>query len=379
MAPPRHLPAPSLFLLLLTLVALRVVAQGNQPANPPANPPPAAPADPTTAQATSDATSDAPTATDTSQPATTTDASPTSSQDSSAPQPALPTISDWLPPPLIVPDTSNAPFMQKSTLPEGTVFIGVGAALGFLGFAILAWRGLVAWSLHRSVKRAARTTYASETKSMFGLGGASQGYKSMYDGSQMSLDRLSSVNTGYGGAGAYNDKRDSHLRHSHRPQNRSSKQPSNASSLFFSPTAGAGAGVHSGTPSNRNSYMPAGFYASGSAAPSNISHLGSGGDAKGGYSKVHSNHTLSIDSPPESPSLRPTSRPSSVGRPDSSGGIVNGHGGNRGSGMYEPMRRSRLGPSDNNLTLAQPPQGRAPSVYLEDLFENHGNGPRERF
>lgn len=35
--------------------------------------------------------------------------------------------------------------------------------------------------------------------------------------------------------------------------------------------------------------------------------------------------------------------------------------------------------SSSTLNLAAGQQGRAPSAYLEDLFENHGNGPRERF
>jgi hypothetical protein len=38
--------------------------------------------------------------------------------------------------------------------------------------------------------------------------------------------------------------------------------------------------------------------------------------------------------------------------------------------------------SSSNLSLpgvSAVAGGRAPSAYLEDLFENHGNGPRERF
>ncbi len=42
--------------------------------------------------------------------------------------------------------------MNRSTLPDGTVFIAVGAILGAFGTAIsLLWRGIVACLLHRSV------------------------------------------------------------------------------------------------------------------------------------------------------------------------------------------------------------------------------------
>jgi hypothetical protein len=63
----------------------------------------------------------------------------------------LPTIAGAGIPTLVIPFTANAPFMQKSSLPEGTFFIAVGAVLAFLGAGVLLWRLLVAWSINRSV------------------------------------------------------------------------------------------------------------------------------------------------------------------------------------------------------------------------------------
>ncbi|TKA72127.1 hypothetical protein B0A49_04429, partial [Cryomyces minteri] len=54
----------------------------------------------------------------------------------------LPTIEGAGIPTLVIPYTAGAPFMQKSVLPQGTVFICVGAILGFLGACVLAWRGI---------------------------------------------------------------------------------------------------------------------------------------------------------------------------------------------------------------------------------------------
>ncbi|KAI9652141.1 MAG: hypothetical protein M1831_007173 [Alyxoria varia] len=405
-------------------------------------------ADPTSAAPTSEASSAEPATTDppSSTDATSaTDTATTTDTDTSTgtTDSALPTLSGVLPPPLIVPDTSGAPFMQKSNLPEGTVFIGVGAVLGFLAASVLAWRGMVAWSLHRNVKKAASTTYANDSKTMFGglsmPGGATNaGYTSMYNDSNMSLEQLSSAKTAYDpGAAAMagsGGKRDSaaHYRHSKQAtsqSHRNSRTPT-SSSLFFSPTANGtgaaasgGAAQGSGTNSNRGSYMPAGYYASGSSAPNAgeiIAHLGGRRDSRGGYNRVSA---VSNTSPPDSPVARPTSmRPGSVGSNNLLGvSAMNGSNpeprrhshhhlgvGSAGSASdmrrtsYEPRRHSRLNPNprvsesdegrrtssshgggSNGLDVPHGGnnggRGRTPSAYLDDLFEHHGNGPRERF
>ncbi|MCJ1257073.1 hypothetical protein MMC24_004898 [Lignoscripta atroalba] len=238
-----------------------------------------------------------------------------------------------------VPPTADAPFMQKSSLPEGTVFICVGAALGFFGMAVLAWRGLVAWSLHRSVRRAAiaqsnNHRHGGDIKKKIRRKSAAPFY-SHGPGSTLSLDQLGA--SGKGGV----------------------KGTAPAASLFFSPTAGAG--MH--TPGNRgSSYLPAGYYAAGNSAAgggAGMTHIGGGspmglanlGPQSQGYKRARSMGP----SPPESPSLPPS----------------------RGTDM--PFGKvSNVGlstqPSTSSLSLTQPPQGRAPSAYLEDLFENYPPG-----
>ena len=237
-----------------------------------------------------------------------------------------------------VPPTADAPFMQKSSLPEGTVFICVGAALGFLGFLVLAWRGLVAWSLHRSVKRAAiaqSSKYSQLGDTRTNYGKPKSPYFSPGPGSTLSLDHLAA--SGKGGT----------------------KSASAHNSLFFSPTAGAGMQ----TPNNRGSgYLPAGYYASGNSAPgggSGMTHIGGGGIGLSTLrpdSHRYSRARSTGPSPPGSPSLPPSR---------SGDTAYNGRLSTAGLTMHT---------SNSSLNLSAPPQGRAPSAYLEDLFEHHTVG-----
>ncbi|CAG8192799.1 unnamed protein product [Penicillium olsonii] len=207
-----------------------------------------------------------------------------------------------------VPPIANAPYMQESSAPEGTVFIAVGAALGLIGLTLLAWRAMVAWSVNRSVRRAAMK-HASDNKRM--LRNSRKKRSTPY--SAVPTD----VHLGKMGA----------TRSSHKP-----RVASGNSGLFFSPTAGptgSHGSVNAGHSGNRGStYLPAGYY-----------------NAAG-----HSNPTAEVYSPTaglSSPSLP------SVGA------------------FNDPHRQSYAGASTSSLNLNQAPQGRAPSAYLEDLFENH--------
>jgi hypothetical protein len=225
-----------------------------------------------------------------------------------------------------VPPTANAPFMKQSKLPEGTVFIIVGAILGFLAMSVILWRGLVVWSLHRSIKRAAIQQNVSTAKSTFQTPPAPfYAFK----------DRESALSVG--GMGPKSGRR--------------STRPSTASgianqSLFFSPTAGAN-GL--GNPANRGSgYLPAGYYAAGASQLGNgqgMAHVGSGnagislsnlGPSRDGYAKTRSVGP----SPPGSPYINAI-------------------------------------PSSSTLNLSQAPgeHQRAPSAYLDDLFDSEASPP----
>jgi len=132
-------------------------------------------------------------------------------------------------------------------------------------------------------------------------------------------------------------------------------------SLFFSPTAGAARGSSLLNPGDRSSsYLPSGYYAAGSAAPGNgtgMAHIGGPGlsareaislsnlgPAAQGYSRTRSMGTT----PPDSPNVA------------SALGV--GHSGN--------LSTSTLG-----LDLNQRPRDRAPSAYLDDLFDEAGAAP----
>lgn len=246
-------------------------------------------------------------------------------------------------PPPSVPPTANAPFMQKSNLPEGTVFICVGAGIAFIALVILAWRGLVAWSLHRSVRQAAiarssQYTSLNDTKRRHSHGKplASPFYTSG-PGSTLTLDQL--------GASGKTPSNKPHSAHG---------------SLFFSPTAGAG--MH--TPSNRGSgYLPAGYYAAGNSTAGGdrgsgmqqigLSNLNPGGTPNNRYSRA----SRSIGpTPPDSPRL-PASRGNGESRPNT-------------ANLSTTALTGAASNNSLNANLNTAPQSRAPSAYLEDLFES---------
>ncbi|KAF2112453.1 hypothetical protein BDV96DRAFT_497857 [Lophiotrema nucula] len=278
---------------------------------------------------------------------------------------------------------TGLPTIAGSNLPDGTVFICVGAALGFFGAMVLVWRGLVAWSLHRSVKRAAMAQNLADMKAMSAVpGGKKRGmYNVVGASSNMSLDRLSAAPMStskpakpFASAG-----------------NAGTPPKASASSLFFSPTAGGATGLRDSV--NRSSnYLPAGYYAAGNAQAaqgSPMTHVG-------GHAPAHlSSHSLAQPgnrfstrsgiSPPGSPSLPPSSRGYDSRPPPSRDGISlynrnsiatlgTPSGGIYGHAHSNPSQLSLNVPGGTSVA-----GGRAPSAYLEDLFENHGNGPRERF
>ncbi|KAL8739980.1 MAG: hypothetical protein Q9190_007261, partial [Brigantiaea leucoxantha] len=245
----------------------------------------------------------------------------------------LPTLAGAKAPVQSVPSTAGAPFMQKSQYPEGTVFIAVGATLGFIGLVVLAWRGLVAWSLHRSVKKAAMAQSAqySHLRDVKNKGTTTPRIPlySQAFGSTLSLDQLGASSKG------------------------GSKGNTARSSLFFSPTAGAGMQ----TSGHRGSgYLPAGYYAPGSSAASGgagTAHVGGGGGG-GNHNRRYSRARSIGPSPPGTPNL-PPSRAAEVafGRPSTAG--LSTHA------------------STSSLNVTAPAEGRAPSAYLEDLFEGHSS------
>lgn len=221
-----------------------------------------------------------------------------------------------------VPPTKNAPFMQHSSAPDGTVFIAVGAILGALGLGVLLWRIIVSFLLHRSVRRAALAQHEANSKAGFPAPPAP-----FYKYS----DHASPVPPTAGGRGV-------------RRTNRNTMTPSAApsqSNLFFSPTA-AGSNVPGGRSST---FLPSGFYAAGNSSP-------------GGQ---------------QGPSISLTNlRPDSMSHPNGSRNSLMGPS-PPDSPHFSPRRD--MSSSSVNLNTRQPGQ-RAPSAYLEDLLADEpGNLP----
>ncbi|KAK1247868.1 hypothetical protein MKX07_000756 [Trichoderma sp. CBMAI-0711] len=225
-------------------------------------------------------------------------------------------------PPPTVPPTKNAPFMQHSNAPDGTVFIAVGAILGAFGLGVLLWRIIVSFLLHRSVRRAALAQHEANSKAGFPAPPAP-----FYKYSDQASPAPPTAGGGGGGRGT-------------RRTNRNTMTPSAApsqSNLFFSPTA-AGSNVPGGRGST---FLPSGFYAAGNSSPG-----GGGGGQQG-------------------PSISLTNlRPDSMSYPNGSRGSLMGPS-PPDSPHFSPRRD--MSSSSVNLNSRQPGQ-RAPSAYLEDLL-----------
>ncbi|RDA88351.1 hypothetical protein CP532_5623 [Ophiocordyceps camponoti-leonardi (nom. inval.)] len=216
-------------------------------------------------------------------------------------------------PPPSVPPTHDAPFMHHSTLPDGTVFIAVGAILGAFGVAILLYRAIVSLLLHRSVKRAAMAQHLSKSKTSFPAPPAPF-YKYTDQESSMSLAAGRGV----------------------RRTNRGpipSATPSH-SNLFFSPTA-----VNNASASRASTLLPSGFYGAGSSPglhANSISLHNLRPDSRGHYTNG-SRQTLT-GTPPDSP-------------------------------QYHPRRDGNItSASSLHINTGSSSARRAPSAYLEDLL-----------
>lgn len=264
---------------------------------------------------------------------------------------------------MIVPYTAGAPFMQHSDLPQGTVFIAVGAVLAFLGAAVLLWRGLVAWSINRSVKRAALASIRSGSdkpaKSWAASGGYNAGKGGLYKdiGGSVSMEALTPTGK---------------KPHPFRDHDSGRSTPPPPSGLFFSPTAHAQVRNSTAPPvfndatgSRNSSYLPAGYY----AQPSSHAAGGQRNTTIGGPLPPYARNSAYEQTPPGSPALRPHSnvigaRPShdNLRPPQSRDGMRNT--------IYSQPSNSSLTANIGRPGSAGLAGQRAPSAYLEDLFEN---------
>ncbi|CCC10734.1 hypothetical protein SMACR_04428 [Sordaria macrospora] len=231
-----------------------------------------------------------------------------------------------------VPPTQNAPFMNHSSLPDGTVFICVGAILGAFGLGVVIWRTVIACLLHRSVERAAMAQCIGSDKA---FPPPPKFYKYSDLNSNPSL--VAGSNTGLAG-------------------NRKSRGPApsagtpSQSTLFFSPTAQAG-DRNSTIANNRHStFLPSGFYASSAAAPMGHSHGNSISMSNlRPMSRQPSGGSMMGQTPPESPNVGPV------------------------MGMATRTPPSRAFSSSSVNQLNRPESGRAPSAFLDDLL---GDNPQ---
>lgn len=209
----------------------------------------------------------------------------------------------------------------------------------------------MAWSIHRSVRRAAlaQSSKYRRDKVQPNNGHSKANLYNSHRGSTLSFDQLRSpVMGGNNANGNANSNANANA-------SANSNANSTRESLFFSPTAGGGM---QGGAKRGSGYLPAGYYAAGNSAPGGgmgMTHIGGGGSGLSNPNHRYSRARSMGPSPPRSPSLPPSrGNDGGLGRPSTVGLSMHA--------------------SNSSLNLSVPPQGRAPSAYLEDLFESHPSG-----
>lgn len=269
---------------------------------------------------------------------------------------ALPTLSSTgVPKPTVtVPSNANNPFMSQSNLPEGTVFIAVGAILGGIVAAVFVWHLMVAFMHKRNLKKFTSTNQVYTAPFM-------DENKGLYSDNAPSGGAGATTYGGHAYSGSVGAVRKSLLPNHEKPSTDARTRSMINSGLFFSPTAEvmnnasqanqandsftstvgstAGVGIAAG---NRASvprasvYMPAGYYGNqGGRAASMMS----GGQSVRNMSM--SNISFSGGAAPhQAPSISGSTRPNSTYM-------------QQGGGGGQPEGRETV---------------RAPSAYLDDFL-----------
>src|SRR5277367_3971548 len=155
---------------------------------------------------------------------------------------------------VIIPQNiAQNPFIQTSTMPEGTVFIIVGSALAGLALMLIGWRAIYIWCLHRqtSQQRKKQNYYAEMEQRPFNSGNGSSSSTTPFAaagaGSQISLDylrpgdrtsRVSTFSSRPGSARPSTGRPSTAIRPSTGMRPASSGNPLTSSSVqFYSPSA----------------------------------------------------------------------------------------------------------------------------------------------
>lgn len=255
---------------------------------------------------------------------------------------------------------------------------------------MLLWRIMVAWSVNRSVRRTAMMASGGGSEKNGGYSGWGGSSRKSSGYNPVGTTRHTRPSSGYKDYAAklsnsvsLENLTSAGKSHKSKPM-RPSSGTTASKDLFFSPTAQGRESAMSNHSHRTSGYMPTGFYASPSAqAPANTT-VGGGNGSIAPYAR-------NAASPP--PGASPHSRGSTTLR-GSYGVSRDGYGGgSRDSylaapisrqGARSPTRNSMYGnniyaqPSNSSLMVGQStnsePSTRAPSAYLEDLFDQHGGG-----
>jgi hypothetical protein len=167
---------------------------------------------------------------------------------------------------VVIPNVANNPFLQKSSYPDGTVFIIVGSCLAGLALMLVGWRAAYIWCLHRQSKQHKKQFEYSEMAESrpYSAINPNRPSPNVSSARDISLDFLrpgdrksTSSFTGRPATGRPSTSAMRPVSTAGDPRNTSSVQ-------FYSPSAhpgGTTAAALGTAPGDRNSaYLPAGYY-----------------------------------------------------------------------------------------------------------------------
>ena len=283
---------------------------------------------------------------------------------------------------VVIPELDGNPYLQRSSFPEGTVFIVVGSCLAGLAIVLLLSRTIYIWYLQLQSRQRGKDIKYSEMEQRPYTGGAAtiptNPFAGISGGGSISLDYLRSGDQS-SRVSTYSSRPSTA-----RPATNGTIRPTSSANLlsssnaqFYSPSAypGSTAAMALGTqPGSRDSgYLPAGYYLREPSTPNNRDP-----PPKQMYIAPTQNATSYLYSDPSatpvpylsrSPISNPLGPSGGNGRPSTSGGSPLSRGGDGGGYTGQTYNTQARGPmSSRGRDAMVENRGSKPSQVLDELL-----------
>jgi len=283
---------------------------------------------------------------------------------------------------VVIPQLDGNPFLQTSSLPEGTVFIVVGSCLAGLAVVLMLSRTIYIWYLHRQSRQRGKDIKYSEMEQRPYAGGATAASSNPFAG----ISGGGSISLEYLRAGDQSSRLSTYSSRpsTARPQTNGTLRPTSSANLlsssniqFYSPSAypGSTAAMALGTqPGSRDSgYLPAGYYL---REPSTANNQDSSpkqmyiAPTQSAPSYLYSEPSATpIPHLSRSPISNTVAPPGGNGRPSTGGGSPPSRGGNGGGYSGQTSNTQARGPTSSRGRDAMGEnRGSRPSQVLDELL-----------